>query len=451
MTNPHFKDAILDQLSQVANVAQFVSFAPDRSQRYARLHGLPPNHKFETLDAAVLSLIDLATEKSVNVRSFAPEDPKSREFIYGLTTRDDVVAALYRLSGQGLYTILNETIDVRDGGVSGVAFGNVIEFAPGNTPRCVEEPGTTALPRNLGLQLLKTVYQFEPSLDYTPAQRVEFSLHPLRRGFRYEHTIVWEMEHADPGGISFDLKWPNHFSRLLGDKAFGLLVADAFGLPVPRTTVIPRGLAPFTFGKLTGTNETWIRTCPKEQQPGFFTTQHGWVDPFQLLSREDPTDSAIASVLAQEGVEAAYSGALVAGADGRPLIDGVRGEGEAFMLGQAKTSLPDVVRNAVEQVYDQISCQLGPVRFEWVYDGQQVWVVQFHRGGTLSLGSTIYPGEPEYYHRFDVKQGLPALRTLIAKVQDTSDGILLVGDVGVTSHFGDVLRRAKIPSRISNE
>jgi hypothetical protein len=37
----------------------------------------------------------------------------------------------------------------------------------------------------------------------------------------------------------------------------------------------------------------------------------GWHDPFALLEKEDPSGSEIASVLAQEGVDAVYSGALV--------------------------------------------------------------------------------------------------------------------------------------------
>ena len=83
-------------------------------------------------------------------------------------------------------------------------------------------------------------------------------------------------------------------------------------LPVPRTTVIARGVAPFRFGRTTETGETWIRTCPVEQVPGRFTTQRGWRDPFRLMAEEDPEGTKLSSVLAQEGVEAAYSGALVA-------------------------------------------------------------------------------------------------------------------------------------------
>jgi hypothetical protein len=88
------------------------------------------------------------------------------------------------------------------------------------------------------------------------------------------------------------------------------------------------------------------------------------------------------------------------------------------------------------------------VRFEWVYDGRQPWAVQLHRGATLSSGRTVYPGQANTYHRFDVANEIEALRTLITKIKGTGEGIILVGNVGVTSHFGDLLRKAKIPSWI---
>jgi hypothetical protein len=58
-----------------------------------------------------------------------------------------------------------------------------------------------------------------------------------------------ELEPADPVAQRRRLTWPNRFSRLLGDKAFGLLVADLHGLPVPATTVVGRRVAPFRFGR----------------------------------------------------------------------------------------------------------------------------------------------------------------------------------------------------------
>lgn len=450
----HYKDKILDRLATKANVAQFVSFDPSLEQRYSQIFAHEANDKFELIEQAINEILNQSVENLVNIRSFDPSDPKSREFIYGLKNVSEVREALQRLAASGLYTIVNETIDICDGGVSGVLLGDVIEFAPGDTPRCVEKPGTAALPRQLGLRLLETVYGFTPSLDYSPQTRVEFSIHPLRRGFLHDHTIIWELEDV---GISHEanteIVWPNNFSRFIGDKAYGLLIAHLLELPVADTTVIARTLAPFRFGKPTGSAEVWIRTCPAVQIPGKFTTKHGWCDPFKLMATEDPDGEKIVSILSQASVEAIYSGALVVSENQQGseeiLIEGTRGFGENFMIGQKKPiSLPDEIIRSVQNLYNLAAIKLGTVRMEWVADHNQVWIVQLHRGAVKSSGRIIYPGNVLSYHRFDVEQGLEALRGLITTINNKNEGIILVGNIGITSHFGDVLRRAKIPSKI---
>lgn len=444
------KDAVLDRVSNVANVAQFVSFAPDVRQRYARIHSYEPNYQFESIETAIEILLASSPDNSVNVRSFTPENPKSREFIYGLRRVDDAVAAVLRLTSDGLYTIVNETVNVNDGGVSGVALGDVIEVAPGDTPRCVEKEGTASFSREVGLGLLEKVYHFRPALDFAPGVRVEFSVHPLRRGFLHDHTIVWELEEVGLTHFSAETRWPNKFSRLMGDKAFGLLVAEMFALPVPATTVFARHLPPFSFGKQTGTNETWIRTCPVVQDPGHYTTQRGWCDPFKLMNDEDPEGINIASVLAQEGIDAAFSGSLIVQADGQVKIEGTRGYGDKFMLGQVELEiLTEKTLNGVNQLYEEARKYLGPVRMEWVQERDgRTWIVQLHRGQTTSQGSVIHKGEADLYHRFEVTRGIDELRTLIAEIKGRGEGIILVGHVGVTSHFGDLLRKAEIPSHV---
>ena len=101
-------------------------------------------------------------------------------------------------------------------------------------------------------------------------------------------------------------------------------------------------------------------------------------------------------------------------------------------------------------VYRRASERLGPVRCEWVHDGDTVWVVQLHKGASTSQGRVIVPGQSAHDHRFDVTRGIDALRALIERVKGTRDGIVLVGHVGVTSHFGDLLRHARIPSRLED-
>jgi hypothetical protein len=447
----HYKDAILDALARTANVAEFVSFGPDLRQRYAWIRGHDPNHRFASPRAAIATLLERASEQSVNIRSFDPESPKSREFIYGKTDPDAVDGEVRRLADQGLYTIVNETIDVNDGGVSGVMYGDAVEFAPGDTPRCVEKPGTAGMSRSLGMALFDLVYGVRLALPDRHELRVEFSLHPLRRGYRHDHTIIWETEAPGPAPMPPVVAWPNRFSRWIGDKAFGLLVAHLIGLRVPRTQVIGRRVAPFTFGDDTGLAEPWIRTAPTQQVPGKFTTRRGWLDPFRLMQAEDPGADMIASVLAQQGVDARFSGALVAQADRDPLIEGVAGHGDDFMVGRrGPEALPDRVRLDLLEVYGRATEQIGPVRFEWVHDGDRAWVVQLHKGASVSLGRTIFPGEAAHAHEFDVARGIDALRQLIERVKGTGDGIVLVGHVGVTSHFGDLLRHARIPSRLED-
>jgi hypothetical protein len=449
----HFKDEILANLATHANIAQFVSFSAGASPtlRFASIH--KTTERTSTVAEAVKALLSHAAEGSVNIRAFDPRQPKSHEFLYGLTDARTVVEHIQRLAASGLHSIVNETIDVGDGGVSGVSYGGVIEFAPEDTPRCVEKAGTASLPRELGLRVLEIVYGFRPELDQPEQVRVEFSIHPIRRGVRNTHTILWEEEEAPPTRLEADLMWPNRFSRFLGDKAFGLVVAHAAGLPVPETTVIPRNLPPFRFGTPTETTETWIRTCPKEPVPGLFTTNHGWIDPYKLLAEEDPTGEMISSVLAQEGIEAEFSGAAATDNVGAvAVVEGVRGMGADFMLGQAKPeALPSAVIREVEAMLRAASSELGPVRVEWVHDGKKVWVVQLHRGSTPSRGAVIYPGAPTVEHRFPVERGLEALRHLVQELQGTTEGIVLIGLVGVTSHFGDVLRAGRIPSRIESD
>jgi hypothetical protein len=386
------------------------------------------------------------------VRSFQADQPKSNAFFYGLTNADEVLARITELAQSGLYTIVNETIDVHDGGVSGVSYGGIVEFAPDDTPRAVEKPGTAAFSRDLGLRLLETVYGFRPSLPDDDRLRIEFSIHPLKRGVRHQHTIVWEEEEYEHVSLEAIPSWPNRFSHLVGDKTFGLLVADLLGLPVPRTTALTRRLAPFTFGEPTGSKEHWLRTAPAEQAPGKFITQKGWADPFELLSREDPSGEVIAAVLAQEAVDASYSGASATDANQEMIIEGVVGRGDAFMLGDVPPQeLPRSVVLDVASVFTLVHDSIGPARFEWVHDGGRVWIVQLHSGSIASHDRTVFPGKASVEHPFSVDHGLEELRQLVTRLKGTTEGVVLVGNVGLTSHFGDILRRARIPSRVSPE
>ena len=443
------KDQVLDEIAHSYNVAQFASFGPDLRSRFSRIKGLMPNAQFVSVHDAAAALLQRSSESSANIRSFSPLSFQSREFLYGIESADEVVTHVTRLAAEGLYTIVNETIDIKDGGVSGVVLDNVIEFSPNATPRCVEEPDVAALPRELGIRMLETVYGFRPSLESDGGKRVEFSVHPMRRGWRDDHTIVWEMERIVAPTVTVVPSWPNRFSRHIGDKVYGLLIGCLVGLDVPRTLVIARRVAPFAFGRATGTAEVWTRTSPADPQPGRFSTTRGWSDPFALFAREDPLATELASVLAQEGVEPSYSGALVSERGGRVTIEGVAGTGDAFMMGKrAPEQLPRAVLDAVTKAYQRAAEILGPVKLEWCLDQARVWILQLHCGVTESVGRTIVPGDAAEFRRFHVERGITEFREFVADAAKAKHGVVLVGRVGTTSHFGDILRRAAVPSRV---
>lgn len=441
------KDEQLAEIARLGNVAQFVSFDPAARLRHARIAGLPEDTRFAALEDAVAAVLAASPEQSVNVRAYSPDSPKGNEFLYGLKHADETVGHVRRLAGTGLYTIVNETIDVNDGGVSGVALGDLVEFVPGDTPRGVEKSGVAQLSRPAAMQVLATVYGFTPELPPLDG-RVEFSLHPLRRGFRHGHTIVWEVDTSAATSAASAPIWPNRFSSMLGDKVFGLLIGALLGARVPRSIVVPRALAPFEFGEPTGSSERWLRTAPRIATPGRFTTVHGWMDPFALLAAEDP-DSEIASVLVQDSVDPHYSGAAISQVDGEPLVEGVERTGDEFMLGrQAPRPLPADVRAEVTELHDALASEVGTVHLEWAYDGSSVWLLQLRQVAPLADSSVIVPGEPSRFRRFDVVDGLEALRVEVEHARELDEGIEVVGNVGITSHFGDVLRQAGVPSRL---
>ena len=444
------KDESLNEIADLLNVAQFISFLPgvDPQQAYSRIAGFAPNHIFATMAEGLEALLECSVNNSVNLRSFKPDDPRSHEFIYGLRTVGHVRKELLRIALSGFHVIVNETIDIHDGGVSGVLQSGIIEFSPDDTPRCVEKPGTVSIFRTWGFRILSIVYGFPVEVDVDDSYRLEFSVHPRPCGWRKTHFLGWELEDVHAEGIAPSLSWPNNFSRLIGDKAFGLIVASVAGLPVPMTTVISRRIAPFVFGTETRSAERWIRTCPTEQAPGRYTTHHGWLDPFLLMNSEDPNGTEISSVISQHAVNAQYSGALIVNNIGEPVIEGMKGEGEAFMLGTVQAEvLPHDITSDVVRLYSRAHDLLGPVRFEWVHDGKQAWIVQLHRGATVRFDNIIVPGEADVWHSFDILNGLPQLRELLSTIA-ADDGITLIGQIGLTSHVADTLRKSKHPARI---
>lgn len=446
----HLKDDVLAELSRTHNVAQFVSFAAGASPRvrHSALRGMSPISENATIESAIAKVHANSQGGSVNVRSFKPAQPSGNPFHYGLSDLAQVAQLVRSLASDGYYTIVNETIDVEDGGISGVYQGGIIEFAPGDTPRAVEGSDAAALPADIGLPLLERVYGCSIDLGTTTDRRLEFSVHPLRVGANGEHVVIWEASVAPEVELQTDISWPNQFSRLIGDKAFGLMIADLLGFRVPATTVIPRSVAPFAFGTKTGSGETWLRTAPRDRSPGTFTTTRGWTDPFRLLQHEDPTE-ALASVLAQEGLNALFSGAAIPQSSGVPLIEGVHGFGDDFMLGTVEPeSLPERVTADVTAIWRDLTAAIGDVSFEWVHDGSHAWVMQLHRFAITMSEGEIVAGEPENgWLSYVAGTGLDQLRELVREARVRGMGVEVVGHVGLTSHVGDLLRQSGVPAR----
>lgn len=461
------KDKSLHDLAEKGfNIAQFVAYEPvDGSPRqtYSAFRGYPLDHEFGSLSDTVATFLKMAPEKKVNIRSFDPSEPRSREFILGMTSAEVVEQNVRRLIAEGLHVIVNETVDPCDGGVSGVIQNDIVEFSPDDTPRCVEKPDVARLPFLMAAQLLCTVYgNFCQEVFYCYGKlgdegRLEFSVHPKPRGWMNKPYLCWEYEGEPEWAEKFSTEnsnsknigaWPNRFSRMIGDKAYGLLIANLIKCNVPKTTVISRRIAPFSFGLDTKSVETWMRTAPVVQRPGLFTTTHGWVDPYAIMHKEDPEGTEIASILAQQGVNSVWSGALITDADLKPIVEGCSGDGAEFMLGVTpRTDLPHNIVEDVIELYREIENIIGPVRFEWVHDGTNVWIVQMHKGVSVSSGCVIVPGEADEWIEFDVSRGLPELRQVIGNM-DKGHGIKVKGNVGMTSHISDVLRRSGRPAVI---
>jgi len=450
----------------LANIAQFISFEPntDLFPKYVHINNFN-NEKSFTTKEIIEKLILSAPSNSVNIRSFSQEVMKGNRLVFNKTIKeiDDIINIVRENALSGKYSIVNENISIDDAGVSGVALGDVIEFSPEDTPKCVDKDGVCSLPRMIALKILRTVYGFSPDINFDSNYRIEFSIHPSRQGVNKQHTIIWEYEYYENVNSHRRIFWPNRFSRFIGDKVFGLLIADAFGLPVPKTTAISRRIAPFSFGQETGLKEKWIRICPIIKEPGKYYTGPNWIDPFELMRVEESKgtkDVNLASVLSQDAVEAVFSGASFIRADEKnDLIEGVAGKGDKFMVGERnKEILPIEVINAVKELNNRFRIynnELGDVSIEWVYDGTTVWVVQLTQLRVNNESSTndqriIVNGNPSCYEKVFVEDGLDNLRKKIDLYKKHNIGIELIGNVGITSHFGDLLRLSNIPSILNN-
>lgn len=453
MTELRFKDESVAFLAKSCNVAQFVSFDPNLKQRFSAVAGFDLDHRFDSIEDAARALFKNVGSNGLTIRSYDPARPQGWPLVRAMQSVEEVVKTAKRLTSKGLYIILHEEL-LDERRTSGVLLGDVIEFALLATPRCVEANEVekfgipASLPREVGFKILEVFYGFRPNLDFDKSLRIEWSVCPKPYGQRQDHVIVWDLEEVGEHSARPLWSWPNRFSRYVGDKTFGLMVADAVGLNVPMTHAISReGL--FSFGKVTGSNVKWTRTAPAVLTPGKFPTVQGYADVFKMLQDCDPGHDKIAAVLIQHEVPPVYSGALFRNGDDLH-IEGVKGRGDDFMVGkQAPEVLPDEVREKLASLYYNAEKLIGPVRLEWVYDGSLPWVVQLHVGKVdNSHPDVIVEGSPSSFERFVIDpDDLEAFRQRVDKAKAEGVGLEVVGNFGLTSHIGDILRKAGVPSR----
>src|SRR5262245_8042218 len=118
----HLKDQVLYDLSRHHNVAQFVSFSPGAATlRFNALRPPVAVASGASVDEAIERLHSVTTAGFVNVRSFKQGQLSGNPFHYGISSVSEAIGIVRQLAHDGFYTIVNETIDVNDGGVSGVS------------------------------------------------------------------------------------------------------------------------------------------------------------------------------------------------------------------------------------------------------------------------------------------------------------------------------------------
>lgn len=112
----------------------------------------------------------------------------------------------------------------------------------------------------------------------------------------------------------------------------------------------------------------------------------------------------IASILSQNAVKAEYSGAMII-TEKETIIEGVKGKGDKFMLGQEvpQELLEYRLVKSLEELEEFSKTHLeilGDFSLEWVFDGYKVWVVQLNQLKHSSSGSVIVKGNTDTMKSF---------------------------------------------------
>lgn len=427
---------------------------------------LPIDLKDEVDIDDIIELLTHSKEGSVNIRTWRKDREKGSEFIYGLTSVDEIVSKLNKLRSEGYEILLNETIDKDDGGISGVMLGNIVEFAPFSTPRNVENGNVCRLPIDIAIRILAYTYNlsvttFNKLMNLSKiskeGHRIEFSVHP-----KHPQYTVWEIDTLEGRQSPKFINVPQDcdFSKMIGNKTFGLLLMSAMNINVPNSEVINMYLdEKFKFGLYENkqSDYKWLRPAPKIKEPGKYDSIRS--KKLDIPKRIREWDKEISSYIIQDDVNSEYSGSAIMRENWRVIVEGVEGTGEDFMVGKKEVeSLPKsiidkVIRTLLELRLDfekngiintTFSIEWGIVdrtviifQFNFIEDdSNEDWIVEPKNGDTT-------------YIDYNVERGLEEFRDLTSKIKE-GQGINLIGNIGITSHFGDLLRKYRIPSRIIN-
>lgn len=451
------KDKVLKELSKDWNVANFVSVSPKGGTRYSTL-------KKTRLRPMIESLLKVSGTGKVNVRSFCVnEDNIKTEFVMDLETVDEVMQQVVRNQNKGLYSIINENIDPCDGGVSGIVHGNLVEFLTNGTPRHVEK-GSKAITLNKeqGLKILETYYEVDlfNLKELNEKERVEFTITKDKR------LIIWEHKEITPtnniiNNISVNLE--SNFIKTTTEKVFGLLYLDSLNIKIPKTSMENSIGNIITFGKETS-KENLTENIVHRAAPSRFTP--GDLDNVKEKYNKDIKehvklfDNQMKEVkfITQEEIKTKYVGAGIFQEDGEYTIEYSEGDGQAFMLGKVKPLEQGSLDKKVKGQLNQVSLRLRGVtnqklKIEFITDESlKLYLVQLNfLDSHINEKGTENTGEGETL-TFKTEGKTPSdlaneLDLLKSKGKNITH-VTLIGDIGYTSHFCDVVNLRTINHNI---
>ena len=442
---PCMKDKFIGETTN--NVARFFSLHPLGLLRYSA--GMGP---MLDLRSSLTELKETASDGCFGIRSFLDGKPSGNPLFLHLNDEDKGVEIIESLQAKGYYTIVSESLDEKVTPLfSGVILGDRMELGFGTTPRCVDDPNirTAVLPLKLGKSIINTVFGAELPL-FKPRDRVEFTVTGTPVGALEQRHIVWEVSEEEATMTNTEIGiWPNHVSEAIGDKCYGLLVANAMGFNVPFTTAFVPNMQPFSFGRPKDTGTVYTRTCPATKSPGHYPSQRGYHNPLYALKHPESLDEnfvqsqhvpPLASMIVQQEVVAAYAGVCIFNTDQPMRVEGTKGYGDNFMLGDSHDDMPAEVTTKVEAIGLSLLQNIGNGEIEWVmHQDGTLFVVQLCKHKNVVLPT------PEDFVEFAYKghSDLERFREFCHN-HDNSKGIVVTGGASELSHVGQIAKQYQI-------